>query len=122
MTKTDTSREAVGRLCVRLCHPTAGFRPTVSDAREAAETMRALLTERDALQARAERAEAGLADIQRAISYPVSKDIIQSGYDLRTPDRELMEYVYEKAESTLAQLDAEPAGVSDAMPYPGDSQ
>lgn len=49
MTKqTDTSAEGVGEICVLLCHPKAAFRPSISDARKAAETLRALAAQTDA--------------------------------------------------------------------------
>lgn len=103
MTKTDTSREAVARLCVKLCHPIAGFRPTVSDARDAAEIIRALLTERDALQARAERAEAGLVEAREGLTE------IERLYYVEGKDAGFRAaHMSGVTRATLAQLDAEP--------------
>ena len=57
MTKqTDTSAEAVGKICINLCHPKAAFRPSISDARKAADLIRALAAERDECKARADLA------------------------------------------------------------------
>lgn len=81
MTDVDVSKEAVERLCVRLCHPHAAFRPSISDARAAADTLRALsarLAEveaanrglvrlNEATHARAEAAETRLAEALDAL-------------------------------------------------------
>ena len=50
MTKIDTSTEAVRRMSIALCHQKGAFRPTISDARTAADTLRALAAERDRLR------------------------------------------------------------------------
>lgn len=98
MTKTtDTSREAVEQTIKELLDTEpdgssiAGWPVMINpNGEEAAEILRALLTERDALQTRAERAEAGLKEI-RDMGVVCASDF---------------------AANTLAQLDAEPAGVS----------
>lgn len=78
MTKTDTSLEVVADK----------FDPSTGEYMVKADKHIALLTERDALQARAERAEAALGSVMHLL------------------DGEAWDF----ARATLAQLDAEPAG------------
>ncbi|WP_306150660.1 hypothetical protein [Roseovarius sp. MMSF_3281] len=102
MTDTDTSVAAVERLIEIYARPYGN--PTVAERFETVEALRALLTERNAAQARAERAEAAL---QSMLTH-VQDEVFALGQGEVHP-ADIGPSVTE-ARATLAQIDAEPAG------------